>query len=75
MANSGGNNEDVYDVDMLNKDLLDAHQYSINGLQWENDKLKVEIKELHNESVQLVKKTNKLRDERDKLIEDRDELK
>ena len=75
MANSGGNNEEVYNVDMLNKDLLETHHYTINSLQEVNDSLKADIKELHNTSVQLVQKTNKLRDDRDKLIEERDELK
>ena len=68
MANSRGNNESVYDVDMVNKDFLDAHRYSINSLQRANDELKVEVTELDKETIQL-------RDERDKLIEDRDKLK
>ena len=61
MANVGGNNEEVYDVEMLNKDLLEAHHYTINSVQQVNASLKGEIKELHNETVHLVKKTNKLR--------------
>ena len=75
IADSVGNNEEVYNVNMLNKDFLESHHYSINNLQQVNASLKAEIRELHNESVQLVKKTNKLMVERDKPIKESDGLK
>ena len=75
MANSGGNNESVCDVDMANNEFLDTYEYVIKSVQGANDDLKGEIKELCKETVRLVQETNQLRDERDKLVEDRDKLK
>ena len=75
MANSGGNNESVCDVDMANNELLDTYEYVIKIMQGANDDLKGEIKELRKDAVRLVQETNQLRDERDKLVEDRDKLK
>ena len=75
MANSGGNNEEVYNVDMVNKDLLETQHHVINNLLEANATLKAEMGQLHNKSVDLVKKTNKPRDERDELIEERNKLK
>ena len=75
MANSGGNNESVCDVDMANNEFLDTYEYVIKSVQGANDELQMEIKELHKDVVRLVQETNQLRDERDKLVEDRDKLK
>ena len=75
MANSGGNNDSVCDVDMDNNEFLDTYEYIIKSVQGANEELKVEIKELCKETIRLVKETNELRDERDKLVEDHDNLK
>ena len=75
MANSGGNNESVCDVDMANNKFLDSFKYVIKSVQGANDDLKGEIKELCKDDVRLIQETNQLRNERDKLIEDRDKLK
>ena len=75
MANSGGNNESVCDVDMANNEFLNTFEYVIKSVQGANDDLKGEIKELRKDVVRLVQETNQLRDERDKLVEDRDKLK
>ena len=74
MANSGGNNESVCDVDMANNEFLDTYEYVIKSVQGANDDLKGQIKELRKDVV-LIQETNQLRDERDKLIEDQDKLK
>ena len=58
MANSGGNNESVCDVDMDNNEFLNTYEYVIKSLQGANDDLKGEIKELSKESVRLVQETN-----------------
>ena len=42
MANSRGNHEEVYDVEMLNHDLLQTHQYTISSIQYVNASLKSE---------------------------------
>ena len=75
MVNSGGKKEEVYHVEMLNKDLLEAHQYTIKSLQEVNASPKTEKRELMNEGFELSKKTNKLWDESDKLVEGRNKLK
>lgn len=75
MANSRGNTESVYDMDMLNKDMLEAYQYTIKSLQEDNASLKAEKVQLANESVELFKRTNNLRDQRDKLTTKRNQLK
>ena len=75
MANSGGNNKLVCDVDMANNEFISTFEYVIKSVQGANDDLQGEIKELHKDVVRIVQETNQLRDERDKLIEDRDKLK
>ena len=75
MANSGGNNKSVWNVDMANNEFLNTYEYVIKSVQGENDELKVEIKELRKDTIGLVKETNELKDERDKLVEDHDKLK
>ena len=75
MANVGGNQEKVYDVDMLNRDLLESHQYTVKALQEANASLKAERGQLLNERADFVRKSLRMRDKRDQLIEERDKLK
>ena len=58
MANSGGNNESVCDVDMANNQFLDTYEYVIKSVQGANDELQMEIKELRKETIRRVKETN-----------------
>ena len=58
MANSGGNNESVCDVDMANNEFLDTYEYVIKSVQGENGVLKGNIKELRKESARLLQETN-----------------
>ena len=46
MANSGGNNESVCNVDMANNEFLDTYEYVIKSVQGANYELKLEIKVL-----------------------------
>ena len=61
MANSGGNNESVCNVDMANNEFLDTYEYVIKSVKGENDELKGEIKEPRKQTIQLVQETNQLR--------------
>ena len=60
---------------MLNQDLLETHQYTIKSPEQVNAPLKAERGHLVNESANLFRKSNKLRDKRDNLIEERNKLK
>lgn len=61
MANSGGNNKLVCNVDMTNNEFLDTYEYVIKSVQGENDELKGEIKEPRKQTIQLIQETNQLR--------------
>ena len=75
MANYGGNNESVFDVDMAKNEFLNTFEYVIKSVQGANDDIKGEIKELCKDVVRLIQETNQLRDERDNLVEGWDKLK
>ena len=62
-------------MEILNRDLLEAHQYTINSLQEVNASLKAETGQLLNEKVDLFSKTNRMSEERDQLIKERHKLK
>ena len=57
MANVGGNQEEVYVVDMLKRELLESHQYTIKALEDTNASLKGKRGQLLNERYNVLRKT------------------